>query len=431
MFPDPSGNWVYTFDDTTNTVTIISASNGAVSSTQTLDFNFPTTIVTNSFSRIYATSNDFTSLVWYTVNPTGTLALGGTVTTNLQNPTVVGLDGVNNVLVYTSNPPTLTAFDDTGTQQYTTPLPGIPTGQTVLGLGYNWQVTGDIGEAISYAISNQSFQSSVKFTVSLDDLAKNDELDQLLILINQNTVSITQVQNVSGSKVLYQSPNTLVGIYAKSGSNLSAPNVPIYYFSTLLDAINTAFANAHSQLKTSPSQIPSVSLNYQTSLATLSGVSDYTGTGNGILFNNGLLRILKFETIPDTIDVGFNLLTVPTGAETLLQNDLSLYLFNQLDSIQYVSNTIYVFGSYFANNNTNNVITTVQVPTNTPGYTNNVGQTLYYEPTFLRPYMLASDNALQRIQLAVYYVYNDGSAYILPVAPKTNWNGTLIFMKRF
>jgi hypothetical protein len=148
--------------------------------------------------------------------------------------------------------------------------------------------------------------------------------------------------------------------------------------------------------------------------------------------NPALLHLFAFPNAVDSVNPIMNNITpLPPTSTSLTQTSRSIYLFNELDKIVFISNTIFVFGSFFGNNNTNNIITDIDVPVNSAGYVDNVGQTLYYQPNFLRPFMLSSNNALQRIQLFINYVYRNGTQYPLLLAPNTNFSAKLIFPRRY
>jgi hypothetical protein len=175
-----------------------------------------------------------------------------------------------------------------------------------------------------------------------------------------------------------------------------------------------------------------VSLNFTTGLATLTYSTDYSQSlTKGILMNKNLHQLLYYYSVVDGFNPNYYEVILPVGSTSLLQTSKSLYLFNQLDKILFISNTIFVFGSYFGANNTNNIITDIDVPTNSDGYMNNLGQVVYYQPTFLRPYILNSNIPLSRVQMQIWYSTLDGNQYQLEIVPDGNWNAKLIFCRRY
>jgi hypothetical protein len=67
----------------------------------------------------------------------------------------------------------------------------------------------------------------------------------------------------------------------------------------------------------------------------------------------------------------------------------------------------------------------------TTDFLENIGQILYFQPTFIRPYTLSSSNAIDRIQIDVLYQYKDFTTYNLQLAPGANFTVLLDFIKRF
>jgi len=262
-------------------------------------------------------------------------------------------------------------------------------------------------------------------------VARNDVVGEFVLSTNGHLVSLDPDALAVNWTSAFSGANV---IWVKNGQDIDAGPYDIFTFSTLITAINNAFLEAFAKLPGGTfTEPPTVSLDYTTGLATIAYSPDYAqgAVDIGILLNKPLSQLLFFDNVVDALNSSFNMITLVKGSTSTTQSDRSLYQFNQLDKIVFISNTIYVSGSYFGNNNTNNIITDIDVPTSTAGYIDNIGQVLYYQPTFLRVFMLASNNALQRVQLSVNYVYLDGTQYALQVAPSQNWNAKLIFPKKF
>lgn len=269
-----------------------------------------------------------------------------------------------------------------------------------------------------------------------------------ILSATRNDVSGEFLITTSGGALISYAPTALTqnwttssiaGTYlawTKNSSDIDAGSYDIFTYATLIEAINAAYLEAFAKLPAGTyTEAPSMTLDYATGLLTLVYSSDYAPApatvSKGILMNKALLQLCFFASTVDTIDSNFNLITLVPGSTSKLQGSKSIYQFNQLDKIVFISNTIYVNGSYFGNNNTNNIIQDIDVPTSETGYMDNVGQVLYFQPTFLRPFMLASNLSLNRIQVSVNYVYLDGSQYPLMVAPYNNWSAKLIFPRRY
>lgn len=233
-------------------------------------------------------------------------------------------------------------------------------------------------------------------------------------------------------------------LFVKNGEDIDAGAVSIFSYSVLIDAINAAFAEAYTRLQVNNSnpltEAPKISLNYSTGICTLTYSQDYTTSAftanptNGILFNSLLTQLIYFSpNIPSTnpafADYGLNIIGLPVGSTSFTQTSGTIYQFNQLDKIGIQSNTIFVSDSYFGNNQTNRIITTIDVPT--AANIENLGTVLYFQPQFMRPYTLASTNAIDRIQIQVLYQYRDFSTYQLNIGSGQNWSVLLDFIKKF
>lgn len=269
-----------------------------------------------------------------------------------------------------------------------------------------------------------------------------------IVSLTRNDVSGEFLLSTSAGAIVSLTPASLTtswttssvsgtyAIWTKNSSDIDAGSYDIFTYATLIEAINQAFLEAYAKLPAGTfTEAPTMSLDYATGLLSLAYSSDYApspaSSSIGILFNGPLIQLCFFNSAVDTINADLRLLTLKPGSTSTIQGNRSVYQFNQLDKIVFISNTIYVFGSYFGNNNTNNIIQDIDVPTSSAGYMDNVGQVLYFQPTFLRPFMLASNNALQRVQLSVNYVYLDGTQYPLMVAPGNNWSAKLLFPRRY
>ena len=220
-------------------------------------------------------------------------------------------------------------------------------------------------------------------------------------------------------------------IFAKSGEDIDAGPASIYYISVFLDAINAAFATATTRLNQQAGttlEPPTITLDYITGLCTLNYENAFSTDGNGIEFNTGLLAIVAYPSTYDSTSE-LNQLLLPLNSTSLPQSAKSVYKFNELDKILFLSNTIYVTGAFVGQNETTQIVTDIDVPTDT--FVENVGQVLYFQPNFLRPYFMQTNLALQRIQLSINYSYVDFNQYQLMLDPSTNFTAKLQFIRKF
>ena len=286
----------------------------------------------------------------------------------------------------------------------------------------------------TYSISSQAKIGDYHFdTINILGMARNAIANEFLVSTNSSNTLF----NFTPDNSLAWTNTNITGlnlIYAKNGEDLNFGDISIYDFQTLIDAINAAFLEAYNKVPSGIfSQAPFITLNFQNGLATLSYSSDYTSDPlvKGILMNSNLHQLLYFFSTIDTFNPNYFLISLPENSTSLQQTSKSLYLFNQLDKILFISNTIFVFGSYFGQNSTNNIVNDIDVPTNADGYMNNISQVLYFQPTFLRPYIMASQNPLQNINLQCWYSTLQGEQYRVPLVPGGNWNARLIFPRRY
>lgn len=295
-------------------------------------------------------------------------------------------------------------------------------------------LTPDVSEYDStvycYTISNQSLVGSKYYGASqVPAIAKNDVTSQFIV-----SVSNTKYDILTASEFNLVASTPLANaffVFAKNGEDVDAGYANIFSFQVLIDSINSAFSEAYTRLKSAGgtlAEAPTIELS-QSGYWTLNYSSDYTTRGNGILFNQVLLQIVRFYSQADSVDTGFFILKLPAGSTTTTQIGKSAYLFNKLDKILFQSQTIFVSGSFVGNNSQNQVITDVDVPTES--YLDNTGQQLIYAPNFLRMFQIASNNAIDRIQLNLLYSLTDGSEYQLTINPDQSWSTLLDFVKKF
>ena len=285
----------------------------------------------------------------------------------------------------------------------------------------------------NYGISGQTPHGSAAQGIGrISGIARNAVANQFLV---SQEGTLGAINPVDCSTLWFNQTITgLNNIWVKNAEDLDVGAYDIYTFSELITAINNAFAEAFAKVPAGTfAEAPKLTFDYTSGLLTLSYSSDYTNPAAGtfIMMNDALLRLAYFDSSVDSINTNFNALVLPPGSTSLTQTSKSLFQFNQLDKILFISNTIYVFGSYFGANSTDNIITDVDIPTASAGYNENVGQVLYFQPQFLRPYILATNQPINRINLQVWYSYLNGQQFQLYLAPDDNWNAKLIFPRRY
>ena len=401
-------------------------------------------------SQVYTYNKDGNFFNQYTLTPTTTLVDFVPLERTIGQYTWQGIaqTGISNTIssfgISQTNPNLIFALDNTGAcfrgDLKLTPTPTIAFSPFVAMHGNSATINvlpQPISEydttILNFDVSSQTAQGTVTYGLTpVVSIARNAISSEFLVSAGG---TLTSLSPLDFSQTWTNSTITgLNAIYSKNGEDVDAGDFSIYDFQVLIDAINVAFEEAYAKVPSGIfSQAPKVTLNFQTGLATLEYSSDYTPppANKGILMNNNLHQLLYFFSTVDDFNPNYFLVTLPSASTSITQNSKSLYLFNQLDKILFISNTIFVFGSYFGANNTNNIISDIDVITNDDGYMNNLGQVVYYQPNFLRPFILNSQNPISRIQVQVWYSTLNGEQYQLQLVPSGNWNGKLIFSRRY
>ncbi len=278
------------------------------------------------------------------------------------------------------------------------------------------------GTVYNYSIQDQSNQGTYASGKTITSLTHNGVTEQYLIACGDDAVLQALTSDVS----LVWSDTGVTGINwisARDGSDIDAGPYDIYNTQAFINALNVALLEAYNGLPAGTfTEAPSVTLDYVSGLLTLHYSADYTVAGVGITFNAPLLKLCYFYNLAGTL-----ILTPNSTSET--QTSKTIYQFNQLDKILFLSDSIYVFGSLYGNNAFNNVITDIDIDTST--FIDNIGESILYQPTFLRPYIMSSPDKLQRFQMSIRYAYKDGTTYQLYIAPADNWTARSIFPRRY
>jgi len=268
----------------------------------------------------------------------------------------------------------------------------------------------------------------------IKSIAKNEITTEFLVgnpttnIINSYTYNLTPKYQLS-------SPITPTFIFAKNAEDIDAGNADIFSYAPLINAINIAFEEAYQRLisgNTTPiTSAPTISMNYQTGLCTLSYPVGYSQSNNGIYFNKKLWQLIKYNpyVISTTQDLqGLYKLGLPLNSTTNTQSTSTIWEFNLLNQVAFQSNTLFIANSYFGNNQSNRIVATIDIPTKDLLENNDI---LYYQPTFMRPYTLSSGSPIDRIQIDVLYSYRDFTVYPLQISPGQNWRAQFDFIKKF
>lgn len=283
-----------------------------------------------------------------------------------------------------------------------------------------------------YGLTSQNIITQLSIGDECGEIARNDVANQYIISYKTQQ----KVQALNAQTLVSQFISTLTGadrLFVKNGSDIDAGKVDIFDMAVFINAINNAFVEATTRINQAVgagtlATAPVLTLDYLTGLCTLTYPAAFTQSANGILFNRNLLNLVYYQSTLDSTS-GLYQLILNTQQESITQQTKSIYNFNQLDKILFQSNCIYVIGAYFGKNQSNNIITDIDVVIG--DYIENLGQTLYFQPNFLRTYALQSNLPLERIQLNILYQYRDGSEYQLYINQGQNTTVKLQMIRKF
>ena len=286
---------------------------------------------------------------------------------------------------------------------------------------------------LSTQTQTQSGQIEISNTY-IKSIAKNEITSEFMVG-NPTTKALNVYDYKLTPKYQLTSPITPTFIYTKNAEDIDAGNADIYSYAPLILGINAAFEEAFQRLNTNnPSPLataPSITMNYQTGLCTLSYPVGYSQQNNGIYFNKKLWNLIKYYPYQVSTDldlVGLYKLGLLLNSTSQEQTTGTIWDFNLLNQIAFQSNTLFIANSYFGNNQSNRIIATIDIPTKTLLENNDV---LFYQPTFMRPYTLSSGSPVDRIQVDVLYSYRDFTVYPLMISPGQNWRAQFDFIKKF
>ena len=281
----------------------------------------------------------------------------------------------------------------------------------------------------SYNVPNKLMASVGKNAIS-----RNGSGEFVISVLGTSAISF----NPTDFSVLWTNTGNFWGeIYTKDSADTFAGNAQVWTYDVLLKQINASFVTAFSRLLANGGTIasaPFLTLDTGTGLATLNYSLDYTSEGNGILFNKRLHQLVYFDSLSASASAsGYYFNILPLGSTLLTQNVLSFWIFNQLEKIVFISNTLFFLeANTFGNNQSTNVFADFDVPISQAGYNmNNISNVLYIQPNFLNPLILSSTAPIVRVQIQVFYQYQDGKQYPLYIPYGQNFSAKLIFMKRF
>ena len=405
------------------------ASNRAVIYTQANSYSSETVIPTNlTFSGIsdsFMVFSNLDKLIQFTQVTTNEPITYVAVSRSNPNNVYIVQNTDNTIYqgLLVSNSITFTQIPEFDTQQYAglmTKLNQNTINETRL-TAISTQTQTELGQIV---VSNTYIKSIAKNEITAEFLVGNPTTN----IINSYTYNLTPKYQLS-------SPITPTFIFAKNAEDIDAGNADIFSYAPLINAINLAFEEAYQRLisgNTTPiTSAPTISMNYQTGLCTLSYPVGYSQSNNGIYFNKKLWQLIKYNpyVVSTTQDLqGLYKLGLPLNSTSYTQSTSTIWEFNLLNQVAFQSNTLFIANSYFGNNQSNRIVATIDIPTKDLLENNDI---LYYQPTFMRPYTLSSGSPIDRIQIDVLYSYRDFTVYPLMVSPGQNWRAQFDFIKKY
>jgi hypothetical protein len=278
----------------------------------------------------------------------------------------------------------------------------------------------------TYNLTTQTQLGSLLFqNVTIPAISKN-EISEQFCLIEAGTFKTytpALVQVVSGTATGLANATCLD---VRNGEDLSAGPFSIFDMNQVVaqinDALNECFLRLQSQ-GTTLTKAPSLTLDFQTGLLTLVYDASYLVPARYIQFNEALFAIAYFSNISGKI-------ILPGPATSLTQSSRTIFNFNDLQSIQFRSNNIFVTGQFFSNNLSSSRII-CEIDPDVTTFVNNIGVRLYYDPTILRSFFLNSSLPLQTISISLFYTTKTGKEYQMTLNPNDFFSTKLNFIRKY
>jgi len=283
----------------------------------------------------------------------------------------------------------------------------------------------DNGLVYNFSTTDQSAQGTYVAGNKVLSIARNAVTNEFLVSksVAPNLVSL----NANNFTQNFITTLPIGSMWSKNSDDLDSGPFSVYSYEPVIAAINTAFLEAYTRLQNlggTYSSAPQISYDYNQGYLTLSYPALLTeiNQGNSLVFSETLLQYAYFNNLNGT-------LILPLNSQSLTQTVRSMVLLNTLNALVLVSDTIFVSNSFQGNNVQNRNIATIDVPVD-QFYAGNYGQTLYFQPTFYRPYRLASNGPIVNLTFRLNYETQDGNQYIVQLPPNTSWTFIAGFIKK-
>ena len=278
----------------------------------------------------------------------------------------------------------------------------------------------------TYNLTTQTNLGSLLFQNVIIPAISRNEISEQFCLIEAGTFKTytpALVQVTSGTTAGLVNATCLD---VRNGEDLSAGLFSIYDMSQVVAQINEAFSECFLRLQsqgTTLTKAPSLTLDFQTGLLTLVYDASYLVADRYIAFNDALMAIAYFANISSKI-------ILPSPATSITQSSRTIFNFNDLQSVQFRSNNIFVTGQFYSTNLSSSRII-CEIDPDTTTFVNNIGQRLYYNPTILRSFFLNSSLPLQTISIQLFYTTKEGKEYPITLNPNDFFSTKLNFIRKY
>jgi hypothetical protein len=278
----------------------------------------------------------------------------------------------------------------------------------------------------SFQIGTQTQLGSINYPSTTITAISRNEIDEQFCLIDSGvfkTYTPTLTLVTSGTTAGLGDSTCLD---VRNGEDLSAGLYSIYDMNQVVAQINAAFAECFLRLQsqgTTLTKAPSLTLDFQSGLLTLVYDASYLVADRYIAFNDALMAIAYFSNNAGRI-------ILPGPATSLTQSSRTIFNFNDLQSVQFRSNNIFVTGQFYSTNLSSSRII-CEIDPDTTTFVNNIGVRLYYNPTILRSFFLNSSLPLQTISISLFYTTKEGKEYQMTLNPNDFFSTKLNFIRKY
>ena len=314
------------------------------------------------------------------------------------------------------------------TIKYTNPLDPTPISQETYDFVSTYTTAGQTvdSKVASFEINTQTQLGSLDFPSVIITAISRNEISEQFCLIDAGVFKTytTALALVTSGTVAGLSSASCLDV--RNGEDLSAGLYSIYDMNQVVTQINAAFSECFLRLQsqgTTLTKAPLLTLDFQTGLLTLVYDASYLVPDRYIAFNDALMAIAYFANISNRI-------ILPAPATSVTQSSRTIFNFNDLQSVQFRSNNIFVTGQFYSTNLSSSRII-CEIDPDTTTFVNNIGVRLYYNPTILRSFFLNSSLPLQTISIQLFYTTKAGKEYPITLQPNDFFSTKLNFIRKF